>query len=236
MNNKERILSITYKNSLSRINRITSILGRRCVLQIAKTYGKYSWDLVNIIFPALRQKNRLVLMAHHDVYPGSYGYNDNSTGVTTLLRLKDDLPDNVELVFTDGEEVGGQGCRRYVETCRRNGNADFEAINLDVVGLGDRIFYEQYGGVSLYNIPKHMEYFRNVSFSDSRVLDSFGIPNILMLTGRNKDELIKNISESQHGNVNDGRLDLISEQGMDRVFETLLRMIRKQRRLGSSRN
>jgi hypothetical protein len=160
------------------------------------------------------------MVAHHDVHPRSLGYNDNSSGVVTLLKMQKFLPDNVELVFTDGEERGGQGCRYYLENYPR----PKRAINVDVVGLEGRIFYETYG-TSAFDIPRYMEEYKNIPFSDSYILAHYKVPNILLLTGKSKDTLIEDIFEAQHGGWNDKNLSLISEDGMEAVFHTLLKMI-----------
>jgi Zn-dependent M28 family amino/carboxypeptidase len=159
-------------------------------------------------------------MAHHDVYPNSYGFNDNSTGVVTLLRLQRAVHDNVELVFTDGEECGGQGCRYYLE----NYPKPKEAINVDVVGLGNKIFYEMYGDCS-FVMPPHTTMYQGVPFSDSYVLADYGVPNILLLTGKHRSTLIEDIFHAEHCGKDDGKLDLISENIMNAVSDVLLGMV-----------
>ena len=224
MTNRERILKITADDKNKRIEKILSCIHKNYTLQTARPDDvrfPTSEGIVNIIIPAKKQKNKIAIVAHHDVFPGSKGYNDNSTGVVTLLKLQDVVPENVELVFTDGEERGGQGCRYYLE----NYPNPTEAINVDVVGLGDRVFYEAYGDVTAFDIPKSLELYANIPFSDSRVLADYGVPNILVLTGKSKETLIRNIFEAQHGGRNDHNLSLISEEMMNTVFDAVVQMI-----------
>lgn len=223
MTNKEYILRITDQDKTKRLNKIIACLDRNYTLQVAKptdTFPTFS-DLTNIIVPARVQADKIAIVTHWDVYPGSYGYNDNSSGVVTLLKLQEFLPDNVELVFTDGEERGGQGCRYYLENYPRPA----QAINIDVVGLEGRIFYEKYGDVT-FNIPKHLREYLNIPFSDSHILAHYKIPNILMLTGRSANTLIKDIFNAEHGGKNDNNLTLISENIMNKVFDTLLGILK----------
>jgi Zn-dependent M28 family amino/carboxypeptidase len=236
MNNKELILKITDGNKARRIEKILSFIYKNYVIQTAKPRNTFptSIDITNIIIPAKDQKNKIAIVAHHDVYPGSHGYNDNSSGVIILLKLQQCLPDNVELVFTDGEERGGQGCRYYLENYPR----PTKAINIDVVGLGNKIFYEAYGqeyygqeyyetyGGLFFTIPKSVEYYSHIPFSDSYILADYDVPNILLLTGSNKDHLIREIFEAQHTNKNDGKIDLIREDIMNKVFDTVVGMIK----------
>jgi hypothetical protein len=229
MTNRDRIIRITDESKEGRIQKILSCIEKSYVLQVAKPRDMFPTcdELTNIIIPAKTQEGKIVVFAHHDVYPGSKGYNDNSSGVVTLLRLQEDLPDNVELVITDGEEVGGQGCRYYLENCMKLKQTEFEAINLDVVGLADTLFYEVYeGAIKSFTFPSYMKPYANIPFSDSRVMESYGIPNVLILTGKSQRLLIEDIWKAEHCGFNDGNIEMISEKTMDLVFDTVYWMIR----------
>jgi len=223
MTNKEYILKITDKDKSKRIRKILNCITQNYVLQVAKPTGAFPTNegIVNIIIPARVQRNKIAVIAHHDIHPNSCGYNDNSTGVVTLLKLQTLLPDNVELVFTDGEERGGQGCRYYLDNFRRPD----QAINIDVVGLAGQIFYEMYGDADFDVENKYLTLYKNIPFSDSYILADYKIPNILMLTGKSKKTLITDIFNAQHGGKNDSNLALISEDSMNRVFGVLFAML-----------
>ena len=225
MTNKERILQITDKNKDRRLRKIIAQLHKNYIIQTALPSDSSfptSDELVNIIVPAKDQTNKIAIMGHWDVFPGSSGFNDNSSGIVTLLKLQDCLPNNVELVFTDGEEHGGTGCQYYLE----NFPTPKEAINVDVVGLGDKIFYEMYGKVTTFKVPTDAELYSHIPFSDSYILQNYGVPNILLLTGRSKLCLIENIFHAQHCGKDDGKIDMISEDIMDRVFQAIMNIIR----------
>ena len=221
MTNKEYILKITADNAKDRLRKIMDCITHNYIIQ-AGTY-----DITNIIVPAKNQENKLTIMAHHDVFHGSKGYNDNSTGVVTLLKLQENRSDNVELVFTDKEEFGGHGCEYYLRNHPANLILPKEAINVDVVGLGNKIFYEQYVGPISFTIPEHVLSYKRIPFSDSHMLRNYGIPNILLLTGESHAKLIDKIFEAQHNGPQDGNLDLISEETMDLVFNTIVGMIKE---------
>jgi hypothetical protein len=225
MTNKEYILKISALNKQDRIDKILSCITKNYIMQTVNPSSRSfhtATKLTNIIIPAKDQKNKTVVMGHWDVYPESYGYNDNSTGVVTLLKLQHVVRDNVELVFTDGEECGGQGCRYYLE----NYPKPKEAINVDVVGLGDKIFFEMYGDCS-FVMSSDVTMYQGVPFSDSYVLADYGVPNILLLTGKHKHALIEDIFHAEHCGRDDGKIDLISEGVMDRVFGVLAQMVGK---------
>ena len=216
MTNKEFILKITDLDRRKRLEKITSFITRRYELQERE-------GLTNIIIPAKDQGNKTTIMAHWDLYPGSLGYNDNSSGIIILLKLQEHIPDNVELVFTDGEERGGLGCSLYLKNFLPHPK---RAINIDVVGLPGRIFYEQYVKMTDFKIPPTFEYYPNIPFSDSYILEDYGVPNILLVTGKKKDSLIREIFEAEHNGINDNKIEMISEVMMDEVFDSVLGMIK----------
>ncbi len=223
LSNKDRILKISDKDRGERYRKILSTVSQDHEIQSADVDG---YDVKNIIIPANHQKRKIVLMAHWDVFPGSAGLNDNSTGVVTLLKLQRCLPDDVEIVFTDREECGGRGCQAYLDEQARKKTRPRMAINVDVVGLGDKIFFEKYGDPKAINTEGvEMEAFDGIPFSDSHILRRAGVPNILLLTGPSKRELIGAIFKAQHCGPDDGRIELISEDVMDRVFGTVKKLI-----------
>lgn len=222
--NMDRILQITDRSQSKRFQKILSHITRPHRVQTVRMGGE---EVVNIIVPAKKQAGKITLTAHHDVFPNSIGYNDNSTGVVTLLKLQDLLPDDVELVFTDQEEHGGRGCQAYLEEEERKGTLPRIAINVDVVGLGNKVFGAAYGDVAQINLEgTAIEFMDYIPFSDSYILNRFDVPNILLVTGTNRHSLITDIFEAQHCGRNDGRVDLISETAMNKVFDTLTTLIK----------
>jgi hypothetical protein len=215
MTNRERILDITYSDKAQRRERIIAHLDRPHYLQA-------EGDIVNIVVPAKNQDLKTTLCAHYDIYPGSKGYNDNSSGVVALLNIHELLPDDVEIVFTDFEEFGGRGCQLYLES------VDYlpsQAINVDVVGVGNRMFYESYAGGITASILENMEHYRDIPFSDSYIFREFGVPNILLLAGESKQNLLQKIFEAQHCGPRDGDIMHISEEMIDLAGTTILNLL-----------
>lgn len=93
----------------------------------------------NIIVPAKQNHNKLVLMAHYDVVPGSCGANDNASAICCIIEFLKrggiNLP-YVEVVFTDSEEFGAFGCRQYIDKYK---DSVEEVINIDTCGVGEKI-------------------------------------------------------------------------------------------------
>lgn len=220
MTSIKRIISITHPQKQYRRLLITQHIKRPYTLQ---TQG----STTNIIIPARVQKNKMTLTAHYDVYQGSKGYNDNSSGVVALLNIHDLVPDNVEIVFTDFEEFGGIGCELYLNLSKIKPK---QAINVDVVGLGNKLFYESYVGGISSKIPESLEYYKNVPFSDSYIFRNFNIPNILLLSGTKKETLISDIFNAQHNGPHDGDLSYISNEMIDFTSKTILNLVENQER------
>ncbi len=195
-------------NTENRRKRLLSLIKEDFIIQKGN-------DIENIIIPS-RQKTRLTLMAHYDVFPGSRGYNDNGSGVSVLLSLQDLVSDSVEIVFTDGEERMGLGSDYYFQ------NSDTEkAINVDVAGVGELVSFQRYSGFSdLLPVKYHncLERF-NVPFSDNTIASYYEIPNLLVFAGTGRDNYLDDIWSLQHGNENDNKLELLSENMMRRVSE-----------------
>lgn len=95
-----------------------------------------------------------VLMAHYDVNtesPAHDNANDNGASIIVLLEYLEDrnFPSsrNIVVVFTDGEEFGGHGSRKFGEQIKEGLHGTVEwVLNLDVVGVGDKILFEDIDG------------------------------------------------------------------------------------------
>lgn len=92
----------------------------------------------------LHGEGRIILVtAHCDTVPGSPGAYDNAGGVAALLGLAEllaerELPENVQLLFTSGEEQHLAGSRAFVKELDAAGklsNVSF-CLNLDGTGRG----------------------------------------------------------------------------------------------------
>ena len=91
-----------------------------------------------------------VLMAHYDVNTESDAHdnaNDNGASIIVLLEFLEDRKfkndRNVVVVFTDGEEFGGQGSDSFGKQIKKgiHGNVEW-VLNLDVVGIGNKVIFE----------------------------------------------------------------------------------------------
>lgn len=174
----------------------------------------------NIIIPAKDQFKKIVLTAHHDAFYKSRGYNDNASGIAILLKFQNERPDNFEIVFTDNEEIGGLGSALYLSK-----NKPLCNINLDVVGIGESIFYEKYGNFKL-TIPNYSEEYKYIPFNDSHIFYTYGIPSILVLTGKSRKVLIRDIWDAQHGGINDNKIEILSGKVLDKTYMFLYDMLR----------
>src|SRR5262249_11295490 len=122
----------------------------------------------------------VLLVAHYDSAPTSYGASDDGSGVATLLEtaraLKtiSPLKSDIVLLFTDAEEVGLLGARAFVE--------DKEAIK----EIGVVLNFEARGnsGASIMF---------ETSDSNSQIIDAFANANPRSVTTSFSNEIYKRL-------------------------------------------
>jgi len=198
-------------STINRRIRLQSLIHRDCRVETNNVAS-------NIILPATRQ-HRITLMAHYDLYPNSKGYNDNGSGLATLLSLQDIYPEFVEIAFTDKEEVGGLGSDFYM----KNHNPEF-VINVDVSGAGECVQFSKYPVNNdfkydfLSNEVETIERF-HIPFSDNHIIQNHGVPSMLVFAGDrgNESQTISKIWSLQHCNENDNKIELLSEDILQQV-------------------
>ena len=180
----------------------------------------------NIVIPAKVRKDMIVLTAHYDNYPGSMGYNDNGTGMTTLIKFyeanKDRMLDNVEIVFTDHEECFGLGSRMYIE---QHSNDIKCNITIDVNGYGKKLFFENYGNFPIYLKTKLASRCEHIPFNDAHIFSRAGIPAILLIAGNNTKDMVHDVFTVQHGGVDDNKIELICEKTIETTIKYLESLI-----------
>jgi hypothetical protein len=100
---------------------------------------KFNCKGFNII---LRGTNKRMIIAHHDIVnPNSDNANDNSASVINAIYLKSILPE-VNVVITEGEEVGFIGARRLGEQIIEGRFGEIEwVLNLELTGKGGTNFF-----------------------------------------------------------------------------------------------
>jgi Zn-dependent M28 family amino/carboxypeptidase len=109
----------------------------------------------------------LILIAHHDVVPGSPGANDNAAAVGILLALLDRLPAlaltgmRVRLLFTGAEERAYLGARAYVRATALEGVIG--VLSLELCGIGDSLV--------LWDVTVETPFLRHVT----EALDAVGL-------------------------------------------------------------
>jgi hypothetical protein len=184
----------------------------------------------NVIIPAKCQSEKVIaLTAHYDVFPKSMGYNDNGSAIATIMAIKEKIPDNVEIIFTDNEEIGGKGADLYLQ---KEGSRVLFNLNVDVVGLGSKIYYDKFDPAFDYTrrdpiILLDQTYdavsYDGVPFNDSWIFKMYNIPTVLVVAGSAPySGIISEIWKHQHRNEMDDIIGLLSEEGMDRVANFIL--------------
>jgi hypothetical protein len=124
-------------------------------------------------------------MAHHDVMNiASENCNDNSASVINAIACKTLMPE-VNVVLTDGEEIGGIGAKRTAEKINEGYFGDIEfVLNFELTAVGGKNFFiEDYRQSSLYQRVERL--FPGVDtlftpFHDGIILRKYGIDSVVI--------------------------------------------------------
>jgi len=142
--------------------------------------SSYENNFFNIV---LRGNSNKMVIAHHDISnPMSDNANDNSCSVINAIALKKLRP-NLNVVLTDGEELGGIGSQRLAKKIK---DGDFGSIawvlNLELTGKGGKYFFiGDYPGPltnhikSIFDCP-----IVHTPFNDSVILKKKGIDSVVI--------------------------------------------------------
>jgi hypothetical protein len=194
-------------------------------------------DQCNIVVPATKPGPIICLTAHYDVYPRSYGYNDNGSGIAVLLSLIGRVPENVEIVFTDNEEIGYLGADAYCRNTLRTREITLN-INVDVVGIPGHLFHARYGWGG--KAPTDCWEVDRLPFSDSFAFRNHRVPSVIVISGPSNSldasgnvdmsNLLGGIWQYQHCGPLDtpGGLDHLSEDMMIRARDFVLDAIEQE--------
>ena len=178
-----------------------------------------------LVIPAKNhdRQNTMAVCAHYDVFPHSKGFNDNGMSIIIILGMLDALPDNVEVVFTNGEESGMTGATEYLKDVNKTLKA---CINLDVCGCFDEVYLD----------PMNCEQAKNLTgckkgtmpASDAMIFSFNNIPAVCFSTGKADVEFqagIELICKTMHGCSLDNDFSLLNFEMIPIVQEKVLELI-----------
>lgn len=197
---------------------------------VSQSYKSY--PTTNIIIPAISQQNKIVVSAHYDVVWNSKGYNDNGSGVLSAFLVGlNNINSNVEIVFTDREELGGGGADLYIF---ENLNNIKYNINLDVCGLPDTVYIDN----NIVELTQWLSTFDSTNyrfglfpFCDGHVFRESNIPSISFSSGPSiitEPHFSKGISyifSTIHNNKYDNDISMISFEMIQKVSKIVLETI-----------
>jgi hypothetical protein len=176
----------------------------------------------NIIIPSIDKDNKIVLAAHYDVVPESYGYIDNACAVACLLLLKKRgmLPGNVEILLSDCEECGRYGSMLYCKIYRPQIKA---VINLDVIGYGEELYYNHNNPIFKNAVEKHSMKFADFPLCDYDTFHDLKIPTISFSTGDGPDwdSTFNKIISLIHNRENDNDINMVNSNSIKLIINTI---------------
>lgn len=121
-----------------RVKFITSLLEKIGIDYEIDEFDELETKLYNIVMKG--SSNRMVI-AHHDIVnPNSENANDNSASIINAIYLKSLVPE-LNVVITDGEEVGFRGARRLGQRIVSGDFGEIEwVLNVELSGKGGKHF------------------------------------------------------------------------------------------------
>lgn len=141
---KARNKGPTYMNGGGKTPRVNFIIGllekNNILYEVDEFYiERFDCKGFNII---LKGTNKRMVIAHHDIVnPNSDNANDNSASVINAIYLKSIFPD-VNVVITEGEEVGFIGSKRLGQQILDGKFGEIEwVLNLELTGKGGTNFF-----------------------------------------------------------------------------------------------
>jgi hypothetical protein len=215
------------QSELKRICKPDSALRRMAIEQelLKRGRGFATLDDGTLVVPAntSEKANTIALCAHYDVVPGSLGYNDNGMSVVILLNMLDKLPENAEVVFTNGEETGMTGARNYLGKVNAHPRA---CINLDVCGCFDQVYLDP------MNCPEARRLSNckcgDMPPNDGYVFEAQGVPSVCFSTGPADVPFhagIQAICSTLHNGPRDNDFELLNFSMIPKVQDEILKLL-----------
>ena len=173
-----------------------------------------NWNNMALVVPSCAE-DVVALCAHFDAVPNSYGYNDNGMALVTVLKMLGKLPEHVEVVFTNCEEMGALGAEYYLGHAKKQ---IVGCVNLDVVGCFDQVYLDpmnceaarQLRGCKQGNMPP----------SDACAFFREGIQSVCFSSGPSDTDFrmgIMQICSTLHNNRNDNDFGMLNFEMTDKV-------------------
>lgn len=217
---KKLLKYVSDNNTDGRRNKIMSLLSDDNI------YFELWNDDINtfdIVIPSKDTENVILLTAHYDVVPNSFGFNDNSSGLVCLLKMIKQVPNNVEIVFTDKEELGGRGVDLYMKLTKKKIKC---VINLDVVGLKGVIHADN----NIYSIKECLKDCKNgkMPFNDGNVFREYKVPTLTLSMAPNCQTFgyaMRELVQTIHNNKYDNKIKLIYVSSMKTITNKVLEII-----------
>ncbi len=182
-----------------------------------------NWNNMALVVPSTAEKV-IVLCAHYDAVPGSYGYNDNGMALVTALKMLQRLPAYVEFVFTNCEEQGGLGAEYYLAHTQKQ---IIGCVNLDVVGCFDQPYLDPMNCYAARNFTSCKQ--GMMPYSDAHIFARNGIRSVCFSSGPADTDFrsgIWQICETLHNNRYDNNFGLLNFSMIEKVANEVSRAIK----------
>ena len=173
-----------------------------------------NWDGMALVVPSQAERT-VVLCAHFDAVPYSFGYNDNGMALVLALKFLRDRPKGMEFVFTNGEEKGCLGARHYLSCVKKTIQG---CVNLDVVGCFDKVYLDPMNCEAAKGLGNCKQ--GKMPLNDGGVFAAKGIASVCFSSGPAEtpfDEGIMRIGSTIHNNFRDNDFSILNFAMLSKV-------------------
>ncbi|MBE6386268.1 MAG: Zn-dependent exopeptidase M28 [Lentisphaerae bacterium] len=215
VNNKEILRRLCQKSNEARLVALENELQNNNV--------KFeNWNNMAVRIPGAAE-NVVIVTAHFDAVEGSFGFNDNGMALVAALNMCQQLPHDVEIIFTNDEEKGGGGAQYFLEHSSKHISG---CVNLDVIGCFNQIYLDCMNcsaAAALTNCKQgHMP------FNDAWVFAEAGIPSVCFSSGPAEMTFqrgIRAVCSTLHNGPNDNNINLMNFKMIPEVISQVRNVI-----------
>ena len=206
-NEKELLRCLCQQNNAARQSALENEL---CSLGVRYE----NWNNMALVVPSCKE-NVIVLCAHFDAVPNSYGYNDNGMALVTVIKMLGKMPEHVEVVFTNCEEMGALGADYYLGHVKKK---IIGCVNLDVVGCFDQVYLDPMNCNAARQLRDCKQ--GHMPPSDASAFYRRGIRSVCFSSGPSDSDFcmgIRQICSTLHNNRNDNKFEMLNFEMTDKV-------------------
>lgn len=175
-----------------------------------------NWADMAVVVPAAAEEV-VVVCAHYDAVPYSFGFNDNGMALVLVLGELYKLPRFAEMVFTNYEEEGMRGAEFYLKNTRKKIKG---CVNLDACGCFSQVYLDTLNFPAARSLADCKQGI--MPMSDAHAFTAKGISTVCFSSGPAETSFRRGIGEicmTLHNNCRDNDIKFLNFAMIEKVAE-----------------